>query len=171
MPKEKSTLPAPLPAVMSTEHPNVPLLVRIPGGSFEMGSNDEKTNERSVRKVHVSSFELGKYEVTFDEWDACFKAGGCSHRPEDNGLGRGKRPVINVSWDDVQEYLKWLSHKSGREYRLPSEVEWVYAMQRGTTEPLHTVDEAAQGEHIKERLLVGGLPLNPLGLHDVHGSI
>ncbi len=61
------------------------------------------------------AFALGKYEVTFAEWDACVRAGRCSHRPKDQGWGRGNRPVINVSWDDAREYVRWLARKTGRD--------------------------------------------------------
>ena len=62
----------------------------------------------------------GKYEVTFDEWDACVSAGECSHKPKDKGWGRGRLPVMNVGWDDAQEYVSWLSKKTGKIYRLLS---------------------------------------------------
>ena len=79
-------------------------MVAIPGGRFRMGdlSGDGADDEGPVHIVRIAPFEMGKYEVTFSQWDACVADGKCSHVPDDEGWGRGNRPVINVSWDDVQ---------------------------------------------------------------------
>jgi formylglycine-generating enzyme required for sulfatase activity len=70
-------------------------------------------------------FAVGKYEVTFAEWDACVTAGGCDHKPGDQGWGRGRRPVFGVSWNDItRQYLPWLNRKTGKSYRLLTEAEW-----------------------------------------------
>jgi formylglycine-generating enzyme required for sulfatase activity len=92
--------------------PECPEMVVVPAGSFMMGS-DESSAEMPVHRVTIAkAFAVGKFEVTFAEWDACVAAGGCKHKPEDAGWGRGKRPVINVSWDDItKEYLPWLSRE------------------------------------------------------------
>ena len=112
-----------------------PEMVVVPEGRFRMGDlngvgDDE---EKPIHNVTIASpFAVGKYEVTFAEWDACVAAGGCTHRPEDDG-GRGSLPVIRVSWNDVQEYVKWLSRVTGEPYRLLSEAEWEYVARAGTT--------------------------------------
>ena len=77
-------------------------------------------------------FAVGVYEVTFAEWDACESDDGCGWLgPDDEGWGRGRRPVINVSWHDAQAYVRWLS-ETGEEYRLLSESEWEYVARGGT---------------------------------------
>ena len=125
-----------------------PEMVEIPTGEFMMGSPTSEPgrsdDEGPVHRVTIpSAFAVGKYEVTFDEWDACATAGGCSHKPEDGywrsfrDYGRGREPVVRVKWDDAQEYVSWLSKKTGNKYRLLSKAEWKYAARAGTTAPFH----------------------------------
>jgi formylglycine-generating enzyme required for sulfatase activity len=107
-----------------------PEMVWIPAGSFRMGGKYD--NEKPVHEVSVDRFAMGVYEVTFAEYDRFAKATG-RKKPSDSGWGRGKRPVINVSWDDATAYTKWLSGQTGQKYRLPTEAEWEYAARAGTT--------------------------------------
>ena len=81
------------------------------------------SDEKPVHRVTIpNKFAVGKFEATFSQWDACVTAGGCNdHSPDDRGFGRGNRPVINVNWEDAKAYVRWLSRKTGKEYRLPSE--------------------------------------------------
>jgi formylglycine-generating enzyme required for sulfatase activity len=83
-----------------------------------VGEVGRRDGEGPQRTVTLKSFAAGKFEVTFEQWDACVSVGGCSHRPNDQGWGRGSRPVINVNWDDAQQYVQWLSGKTGQNYRL-----------------------------------------------------
>lgn len=134
------------------------------------------------------SIAVGRHEVTFAEWDACAGAGGCAHRPRDSGWGRGRRPAINVSWDDiVTQYLPWLSARTGKPYRLLSEAEWEYAARASTATPFATgatisSDEAnfdgtntysgsATGVYRKRTLEAGSFAPNAFGLHDMHGNV
>lgn len=103
-----------------------PQMAVIPAGTLELES-------RPWHLTIAKPFAVGVHEVTFEEWDACVSGGGCGGRiPDDEGWGRGGRPVINVSWDDAVTYTQWLSERTGQEYRLPSEQEWEYAARAGT---------------------------------------
>ena len=168
-----------------------PELVVIPAGTFQMGSPASEEgrydNEGPRRRVTLRSFAMGVKEVTFDEWDACVRGGGCYGRPDDEGWGRGARPVINVSTGAAQRYVSWLSEITGARYRLPSESEWEYAARAGTTTPFHTgstisTDQANyNGNHVygsgrggtyRERTTpVGTFAPNAFGLYDMHGNV
>ena len=146
---------------------------RRPPGSEE----DRYDNEGSRHRVTLRSFAMGVKEVTFDEWDACVRGGGCDgYRPDDEGWGRGARPVINVSWEDAQAYVSWLSEITGAQYRLPSESEWEYAARAGTTTPYHTgstisTDQANYRYSRGRTTPVGTFAPNAFGLYDVHGNV
>jgi formylglycine-generating enzyme required for sulfatase activity len=175
-----------------------PEMVVIPAGSFSMGSLDgevgRETNEGPQRRVTITQpFAAGKFEVTFDEYDTCVAAKGCAQRPYDSGWGRGRRPVINVSWEDTQEYVRWLSQKTGQRYRLLSEAEWEYAARSkangGAKEPAYSWgpspshDYANYGADVccsglasgRDQWVntapVGSFPANAFGLHDMHGNV
>jgi formylglycine-generating enzyme required for sulfatase activity len=169
-----------------------PEMVVLAGGTFTMGSPageaGRDSDEGPQRQVTIAPFAIGKTEVTFEQWDACVTAGGCNgHRPSDAGWGRGSRPVINVSWNDAQAYVAWLSNKTGRTYRLPTEAEWEYAARAGTTTPFsfgatistaqanydgdYTYGSGSKGEDRRRTVPAGSLPANPWGLHEVHGNV
>jgi formylglycine-generating enzyme required for sulfatase activity len=161
-----------------------PEMVRLPAGEFMMGSptSEMYRGAEAQHRVTLRPFALGKYEVTFDQWDACVADGGCDgYRPEDNGWGRGNNPVISVSWNDATAYAQWLSRKTGKPYRLPSEAEWEYAARAGTTtafafgETLTTdkanFDGSPNGENRARTTAVGSFPPNAFGLHDMHGNV
>lgn len=118
--------------------PKCPAMVVVPAGKFAMpyppGDSGRYHHEGPVRAVTFERpFAVGRYEVTFDEWDACVAEQGCP-RIDDKGRGRGRRPVVYVSWDNAVAYTKWLSKKTGKTYRLLTEAEWEYAYRSGTDE-------------------------------------
>ena len=165
-----------------------PEMVAVPAGSFTMGSpsgEPGRTNDEGPRHLVTISkpFAVGKYEVTFDEWNACVAAGGCGgHRPGDNGWGRGSRPVLHVNWNDAQAYVSWLSRRTGYCYRLLSESEWEYAARAGTTS-LYSVGTAIAthqanydgrrdtGIWRRQTVEVGGFAANGFGLHDMDSNV
>ena len=170
-----------------------PEMVVVPAGSFMMGSpDDEKSRGKSEGPQHrvtfARSFAVGRFAVTFDEWDACVADGGCNgYAPDDGGWGRGRRPVIYVSWDDANLYVAWLSRKTGKIYRLLSEAEREYVTRAGTTTPFwwgasistrqaNYSDDDAPGSGSKEEdpqrtLPVNSFQPNPWGLYQVHGNV
>ena len=163
--------------------PECPEMVVVPAGSFMMGS-DESSSEKPRHRVTIAKpFAVGKHEVTFAEWDACVVAGGCGggHRPYDRGWGRGRRPVINVSWDDAKAYVLWLNRKTGKQYRLPSEAEWEYAARAGTTTRYSWGDDIGRNRancancgsrwDNEQTAPTGSFRANVFGLHDVHGNV
>jgi formylglycine-generating enzyme required for sulfatase activity len=160
----------------------LPKMVTIPAGRFLMGSlgrerTSQSPNEGPQHEVQVASFALGKYEVTFDEYDACTRDDAC--RRVDDHRGRGRRPVINVSWNDAQAYLRWLSKKTGDAYRLPSEAEWEYAARAGSSTRYPWGDDVGKGNancydcgsRWDVAAPVGSFAPNRFGLHDMAGNV
>jgi formylglycine-generating enzyme required for sulfatase activity len=156
----------------------------MPAGRFtmgspldEMGRDDDEGPQHDVR---VATFAVGRFEITFDEWDACVEDGGCSgYVPNDRGWGRGNRPVINVSWDQARSYASWLAGKTGASYRLLTEAEWEYASRAGSVSPFatgKTIDGrqaqlgGARGD-VEQTVPVGTFAPNAFGLHDMHGNV
>ena len=158
-----------------------PEMVVVPSGSFMMGSPasepERDGDEGPVHRVKIpAAFAVGKYEVTFEEWDACVTAGGCgTYRPADEGWGRGRRPVFNVNWGSAKSYVEWLSTKTGKVYRLLSESEWEYVARAGTTTAYHTGSSIASSQAnfrgSRMTVPVGAFAANGFGLHDVHGNV
>ncbi len=156
-----------------------PLMVVIPAGSFQMGSERHRRDEQPVREVTIARpFALGVYEVTVGEWRACVDAGGCRYRPD---AGDPDLPVSGISWDDAREYVVWLSNRTGADYRLPSEAEREYAARASATTEYWWGDEPGNNRancqgcgsrwDNQEPAPVGSFQPNPFGLHDVHGNL
>ena len=168
-------------------------MVAIPGGTFQMGDGSseeggitlEWSHELPIHTVTIRPFNLGKYEVTFAQWDACVAGGGCGgYRPDDEGWARANRPVINVSWDDAQLFIDWLNGKTDGGYRLPSEAEWEYAARAGSATDYSWGNDIGRprancinaqnygcDDSYEYTAPVGSLPANAWGLHDMHGNV
>ena len=156
-----------------------PEMVVVPAGSYRMGWEGQQ------HEVAIGApFAVGKYEVTFAQWDACARNRSCPRGKDiagDRGWGRGQRPVIYVSWDDAQRYVQWLSRKTKKPYRLLSESEWEYAARAGTETAYSWGDEIGVGRancrgcgsrwDNRQTAPVGSFAANPWGLHDMHGNV
>ncbi len=162
-----------------------PKLIVVPAGQFQMGSPDSEreheVNEGPVRTVTIAKpFAMGVYAVTFAEMDACTVAGACT-RLNDNGWGRGRQPAISVSWDDARAYLDWLSKKTGKAYRLPTEAEWEYAARSRSSSRYFWGDAIGRNQANcagcgsrwdgKQPAPVGSFAANAFGLHEMHGNV
>jgi formylglycine-generating enzyme required for sulfatase activity len=167
----------------------LPEMVVVPPGQFWMGATDGDDKFASIvekprHTVEIGhSIAIGRYPVTFDEWDAYVRGAPAAHRPADHGWGRGRLPVCNVSWDDARNYVKWLSEASGRGYRLPSEAEWEYCCRGGAGGVFATgagisVRQAnflhldfGDRPGVGRPVAVGFYPANGFGLYDMHGNV
>jgi formylglycine-generating enzyme required for sulfatase activity len=164
-----------------------PRMVVVPAGSFMMGSPAGKgaDDEHPQHLVTIARpFAIGKFEVTFDEFDTCAELGGGCTRPYDYGWGRGDRPVVSVSWDDAQKYLSWLSRETGKQYRLLSEAEYEYAARAGkeTAYPwgnavkldgkaMANCSDCASSWDDRQTAPVGRFTANGFGLYDMVGNV
>lgn len=160
-----------------------PEMVVLPTGSFRMGdmNGGGERNEKPVRTVTIKhSIAMGKYEVSFEEYDRFALATGAA-KPDDEGGGRSKQPVIHVSWNGAKAYAAWLSKQTGKRYRLPSEAEWEYAARAGTTTEYTWGNEIGRNRANCDRCgsqwdgrrtaPVGSFAANAFGLHDMHGNL
>jgi formylglycine-generating enzyme required for sulfatase activity len=160
-----------------------PEMVSILGGELRMG-DIEGSGDAGEQPVHLvripRSFAMGRYEVTFDEYDVFARLTGGA-LPADQGWGRGRRPVINVSWKDAVAYAEWLSKQTGKRYRLPTEAEWEYANRAGTETAYWWGNDAGKNRTNcggcgsrwdgKQTAPVGSFSSNPWELHDTAGNV
>lgn len=162
------------------DEPWCPEMVVVPAGGFLMGSPEDEEgrfdNEGPRHHVIIKKpFALGRYPVTFEEYDFfCDQTG--AKRPKDGGWGRGRRPVINVSWHDATAYCDWLSEQTQTRYRPPSEAEWEYACRAGTMTAYafgKSIDktQANFAGHVGQTIEVGSYPANGFKLSDMHGNV
>ena len=162
-----------------------PTMVVLPTGSFRMGSPSGEegrySDEGPVRTVTIGKrIAMGRYEVTFADYDR-FVAATNGRRPDDEGWGRGSRPVINVNWNEAKAYATWLSAQTGKSYRLPSESEWEYAARAGTETAYSWGNEIGVNRancdgcgsqwDDEQTSPVGSFEPNAFGLYDMHGNV
>lgn len=182
-----------VPGTVFKDCDDCPEMVVLPKGSFLMGSPSNEAKRTSDKgpqhRVTIGySLAVGKYEVTFNEWQACVNAGACK-AASDSGWGKDRRPVINVSWHNAKAYVAWLSKKTGKGYRLLSEAEWEYAARAGSTSPFYTGQcintrqanydgnndynncGAKTGVYLRKTQPVGRYSANNFGLYDMAGNV
>jgi formylglycine-generating enzyme required for sulfatase activity len=172
---------------------NCPEMVVVPKGSFTMGTPitevDRSKGEDPLHRVSFARpFAVGRFTISFDEWDACLADGGCDgSKGDDHGFGRGRMPAQGITFDAAKSYLAWLSRKVGRTYRLPSESEREYFTRAGTTTPFwfgNTISSqnanysagtpyagGPRGVNSKGPAVVDSYAPNPFGLYQVHGNV
>ena len=182
---EAPRLEAEAEALVAAVEAVAPEMVVIPAGSFRMGcvsGLDCYDSELPVHEVTISeAFAVSKYEVTFAQWDACVLGGGCGgHRPYGEDWGRGTRPVINVSWEDAQSYVSWLSLRTGERYRLLTEAEWEYVARAGSETAYSwgngigsnraNCDGCGSRWDRRQTAPVGSFEANAFGVYDMHGN-
>jgi formylglycine-generating enzyme required for sulfatase activity len=175
-----------------------PEMVVIPSGEFMMGApEDEQGSTPDERPQHnvtiLEPFAVGRFPVTFAEWDVCVAAHGCQYQPSEHGWGRDKQPVLDLTWQDAREYVSWLSRVTGKRYRLLSEAEREYVARAGSktafwwgdffspdrancrrraTGQLAADGADAPTPNVSERPLpVDAFEPNPWGLYQVHGNV
>jgi formylglycine-generating enzyme required for sulfatase activity len=172
-------VPTRVPGYTFSDCSGCPEMTVLAGGLFVMGSPDNEPgrgrDEGPQREVSVAPFAMGKFEVTFSQWDACLAGGGCNgYSPPDGGWGRGDRPVTGVSWEDAQAYISWLNGQAGGlRYRLPSEAEWEYAARAGQAEAYAfgaRVTATQATFHVRQTTPVGEHTANAFNLYDMHGN-
>ena len=160
-----------------------PEMIVIPAGKFRMGDIQGRglKVEQPVHEVHIRRpFAVSRYEITFNQYDEFAKASG-RQLPDDEGFGRGRRPVIRVSWNEAVEYTAWLSQQTGKHYRLPTEAEWEYAARGGTDTAYWWGNEMKPGfanctscgtpPDKRQTMPVGSFKPNPFGLYDTVGNV
>lgn len=177
--------------------PGCPAMIVVPAAAYWQGSDDSSalalSMEKPRRLITIDEpFAVGVHEVTMAEWDLCFNAGACTTKPTDNGWGRADRPVIMVSWNDAEQYVHWISEKTGQSYRLPSESEWEYFARSGEESDWPGGDPAQvcrfgniagtetgfrwQHPQCTDKLALGTAPVgsfmpNSFGLYDTTGNV
>jgi formylglycine-generating enzyme required for sulfatase activity len=162
-----------------------PEMIVVPAGVFTMGSpgtevghHDDESPQHEV--TIATPFAVSKFVVTIADWNACLQVGGCP-KVSDSNMEQGTKPVINVNWDDAEQYVAWLSRMTGRPYRLLTEAEWEYAARAGSKTAYYWGDEMVKGKancdgcgsqwDNKETSPVDSFEPNAFGLKDMAGNV
>ena len=167
-----------------------PEMVVLPAGIYIMGLGGKGRHGPPHRVNFAKPFAVGRFEIKFTEWFACVAEEGCRHKPHDHNWGQIGRPVINVTWAQAKNYTQWLSRKTGKTYRLPTEAEWEYAARGGTTTTFWWGNDVGSKQancrdcvsrqccSAKDHsscshgtLPVGSFKPNPYGIHDTAGNV
>jgi formylglycine-generating enzyme required for sulfatase activity len=177
------------PGTCFSDGPSLPEMVVIPAGKFAMGADEEGDKFASVVEkprhlVHIDyPLAVSRYPITFEQWDFYAEGNPDAHRPDDRGWGRGRQPVINVNWEDAEQYVSWLSIAAGRPYRLLSEAEWEYCCRAGTNTVFSCGNKIAADDAnflymdygdrpgVGRPMPVGSFRANAFGLFDMHGNV
>ncbi len=161
-----------------------PEMIVLPAGSYVMGSakgqgDDDEHPDHPV--IIGRQFAIAKFELTFAEWDTCVTYGDCEANIDDSGWGRGRQPVINVTWNNAMQYVEWFSAMTGKPYRLLTEAEWEYAARAGTRTTYPWGNQIGKGNANcsgcgsqwdgKQPAPVGSFAPNPFGLYDMQGNV
>jgi formylglycine-generating enzyme required for sulfatase activity len=169
-------------------------MVQISGGSFTMGSNTGKANERPAKQIQVSGFWMGAYEVTHDQYNVFFRDENLSQGSKVDAVTRPTAQYIDLSWnmgkeggypmnsmsvDAAMMFCKWLWQQTGVFYRLPTEAEWEYACKAGSTGNYSFGNDSKllgqyawfKGNSKGKYQKVGTKKPNPWGLYDMHGNV
>jgi formylglycine-generating enzyme required for sulfatase activity len=177
---------APVPAVARrteniSECDSCPEMVVLQPGSFFMGDDRGDRSEKPAHRVTIAKpFAIGKYEVTVAQWTACVQAGACKAMAETTGLS-DKLPARDLSWNDTQKYVRWLSKLTGQNYRLPTEAEWEYAVRAGTSSRYWWGEKMENGKanckgcsddwNNDAPASVDAFPPNPFGIYGMNGGV
>ena len=181
----KIAITNPLPLTTFKDCPDCPEMVKIPAGKFMMGSvlGEGKSDEYPQHQVSIREFAVARFEVSFKDWDDCLKDGVCddgkmtvSWRKEE------KQPLNSASWVDAQNYVKWLSRKTSKQYRLLTEAEWEYVARAGTTtqywwgnsaqpKGIANCDGCGSTQDNRQTAIVSSFNANPFGLYNITGNV
>ena len=162
---------------------NCPEMVVLQPGSFSMGDNRGDRSEKPAHRVTIRKpFAIGKYEVTLAQWNACVEAGACKAMADTSAAGLSDMsPARDLSWNDAQRYVRWLSKLTGQKYRLPTEAEWEYAARAGTSSRYWWGQKMESGKaNCKDcggewnndaPAKVDAFPANPFGIYGMNGGV
>ena len=155
-----------------------PVMIKITAKDFYMGNDLGKKAERPRHLVKFNdNFALAQNETSFDQYNACVMAGGCEKLPWDRDWGRALRPVIYVNYQDAVDYAAWLAKITGKDYRLPNEIEWEFAAWGGVNSKKSPTGYKIANCHgcvddwAHMSFAVGKYPANPYGLYDMLGNV